>query len=669
MKFDVLGRIRNMQLPDGRTALLYSVYEAISNAIQAAEERFGKAEFAKRGIISILAQTNPDKTLKYLAISDNGIGLNSKHLEAFETCDTRQKYALGGKGVGRLVWMKVFDRIDVESCYELGLDRIERVRFRFDPTLENSLVDLQRTPESSSDSVGTKIMLSAVRGDQNAAISPSILTRYICHHFFPFFIAGSMPRLYVQFGRRDINIADYLDSKIDKQGEEKVAIAQGTVGEIDISHVYVDKSISQELSNSILLTAQGRVVQSVPIEKKFALRSLENGRAYVCVVKAPFLDAKVDQERTGFKSLESEIDAIKDAALDAAERFLEAHIAKVRIVQKKLVIEILEEHPQLAVSVKDVDSYVSGLSPSMSEEDIGKTLFTLLYRRERRIRHQIHALEHRDESQPTNDEAIEELVDKVSDDAKRRLAEYTIKRHQIIQIARSLIRYVSPDNSKYHWEKAVHELICPMGKMLSAKDYDDHNLWLIDDLLSYYSFFASDKSMAALGIEGEKKEPDLIFLNPHGFRRAGTNDPVVIIEFKRPGDEHLSSDPVDQVLDYIERLRSRTVRDVEGEVVSDIHEQTPFECIIICDLTEGARTKFKRSVAQTPTPDGMGYYGVSPSHKASIRVMSYGKVFRDAELRNKSFFDKLGLLPQEIRDALSQSASTVARPQTAETTA
>jgi hypothetical protein len=28
-----------------------------------------------------------------------------------------------------------------------------------------------------------------------------------------------------------------------------------------------------------------------------------------------------------------------------------------------------------------------------------------------------------------------------------------------------------------------------MGKMLDAKRYDEHNLWLIDDLLSYYSFF------------------------------------------------------------------------------------------------------------------------------------------------------------------------------------
>jgi cell division protein ZapA (FtsZ GTPase activity inhibitor) len=66
MKFDVMGRIGNMRLPDGKTALLYSIYEAVSNAIQAIEERFGKAEFAKRGVIKVLIDLHADKTLKLI---------------------------------------------------------------------------------------------------------------------------------------------------------------------------------------------------------------------------------------------------------------------------------------------------------------------------------------------------------------------------------------------------------------------------------------------------------------------------------------------------------------------------------------------------------------------------------------------------------------------------
>lgn len=653
MKFDVEGRIGNMRLPDGRTALLYSMYEAVSNAVQAIEERFGKADFAKRGVIGLMIGLRENKTLNYIAISDNGIGLNQTHLESFETCDTRQKYLIGGKGVGRLIWMKVFDRIDVESTYEKGLDQWERIKFRFDPTRDDSLVDLQRT-SGSHEQVGTKIVLSGIKSDQNAGLSRSVLSRQLCHHFFPYFIAGSMPKLNVLFGRRDLDIVTYLDTKVDRQGEKKIEIEEFDIGEITFSHVYVEKNLSQELSNTILLTAQGRVVKSIEIEAKFALRGLDNGKAYVCVVTGVFLNASVDQERTGFKAPEGAIDAITTAALDAVEQFLSAHIAAVRRTQKRLVVELLEEHPQLSISVKDVDGYVGTLSPSMSEEEIGKTLFTLLYRHERRLKRDISTVSNGADT-PTlggQNEKIAELVQKVTDDAKRRLAEYTIKRHQIIQLARALLKYRDDENRTYHRERAIHELICPLGKMYESKDYDEHNLWLIDDLLSYYSFFASDKALAALGVDGERKEPDLIFFNPYGFRRAGTNDPIVIIEFKRPGDEFLSSDPIEQVLEYVEKLRSRTVRDIEGSMISDISENTPFECIVICDLSAGSRRKFERGLAQNPTPDGMGYYGFSPKHRASIRVLSYSKVFRDAELRNQSFFTRLGLLPTEVRRAL-----------------
>ena len=41
MKFDIQGRIENMDFPDGKTAVLYSVYEAVSNSIHAIIDRFG----------------------------------------------------------------------------------------------------------------------------------------------------------------------------------------------------------------------------------------------------------------------------------------------------------------------------------------------------------------------------------------------------------------------------------------------------------------------------------------------------------------------------------------------------------------------------------------------------------------------------------------------------
>ncbi|MBJ6987085.1 ATP-binding protein [Devosia sp. MC521] len=648
MKLNFEGRLSNMRLPDGATALVYSVFEGVMNGIQAIEERFTVHEAANKG--KILVEIHKEnKRLSAIKIGDNGIGLSDAHLEAFNECDTRSKAAIGGRGVGRLVWHKAFDRVAVQSTTDSLLGSL-KVSFDFRPEMEESRSDLKVDEVQATES-GTAITLSGPL-DPDLTLASASLTRSLCLHFFPFFLAGSMPNLVVVEGKRQIDVGEYVSERMSVELSEELDL-KGQIGVLRISHVYADPKIARKLVNSILLTAQGRVVDAIEIEKKFALRQLSNHRAYVCVVEGAFLNDKVDQERTSFKARPEELERIREAVIDAAEKFLAAHIDQIRQTQKRFVISLLEEHPQLAVSVTDVDGYVKSLSPGMNDEDIGKTLFTLLYRRERKLKAEINHLGSQPEDLPEQVDAnVARLLHQVNEGAKLRLAEYTIKRHQVIQIAKSLLKSLDDSSRKYALEKTVHDLICPMGTILSSKEYASHNLWLVDELLSCYQFFASDKTLSSISDSSSTKEPDLVFLNPFGFRREGTNDPVVIVEFKRPGDEKTSSDPIDQVLTYVERLRSRTVRDVEGQVVDEIGEHTPFECIVVCDLTEGTRAKLRRSIVQTPTPDGLGFYGYSPIHRASIRVLSYRKMFRDAEARNMNFFRNLGLLPEEVEAAL-----------------
>jgi hypothetical protein len=180
--------------------------------------------------------------------------------------------------------------------------------------------------------------------------------------------------------------------------------------------------------------------------------------------------------------------------------------------------------------------------------------------------------------------------------------------------------------------------------MYTSGDYDDHNLWIIDESLAGYQFFASDKSIKSLVMEGGSlKEPDIIFFNPLGFRQQGGDDPISIVEFKRPGDKIPSNNPVSQVLEYVEELRGNSVKDVDGEIVCDVKPTTPFNCFIVCELTDRTRRMLQRSVAQTQMPDGEGYYGWSTPHNAFIQVISFRKMLRDAYVRSKAFFDALRL--------------------------
>ena len=644
MKFDVLGRISNMGLPDGKLAILYSVYEAVSNSVHAIEAKFGE-DAASHGEITVNVDTDSANLIETISITDNGTGFTPGNLEAFDTSDSRFKEAIGGKGVGRLIWVKVFRSISVSSSYQDAGEK-RSIHFDFVPQDEDSIQNTKSDPEFRLDH-GSTVTLHNVRTNENEKVRRISFLRDLALHFFSYFMAGSMPSIWVEYNGDRSDLSEFIKGKIEPATTVTVSFeVEGKISELTMSHMYVDSTISTELKNSILLTAHHRLVgDPVSIERKYALRELEGRKAYVGLVSGSFLNERVDQERLSFRLTSSQSDAMHSALLESAAEFLSDHIGKLQSKQKVTVQSLLVEHPQLVAQVKNIDSYVSRLSPGMDEEQIGENLFTLLYRDERKISRKIREY---DEIESLDDEAkseAEKVLERVSDQAKHRLAELVVKRRQVLRLARSFLRYRNDGEDAYHYEKAIHDLICPMGEMLTDEDYSRHNLWIVDDLLAYYQFFASDKQVRVLAKDSDsQKEPDLVFFNPLGFRREGTNDPVVLVEFKRPGDERPSKDPVDQVLEYIEKLKSKTVRDINGDVVSEIRKDTPFECYVVCDLTEGTRKILSRSLAAHETPDGEGYFGFAPNHKAAIHVISYKKMLRDAELRNEVFFKKLGLL-------------------------
>ena len=634
-----------MRLPDGKAAILYSVYEAVSNSVHAIEDRFGEDEAAKKGKIVVEILTDDDRCVESISISDNGIGFTSEHLEAFNTSDSRFKEKRGGKGIGRLIWFKVFEEIKVQSRFEES-GSVRSISFDFMPENENSI---QNRTDSVQENVieGAYIFLTRVRPSQRQIIRKISFLRDLALHFFSYFMAGSMPNMTVIFDGSHESVASFIKDKIEPPVEIETNLElDGEIYVLKMSHMYVDGTISAELKNTILLTAHHRLVgDPISIERKFALNELRDRKAYVGLVRGKFLDDRVDQERTGFKLTTKQDDALRDLILQAAEQFLLDHISEMRERQTNTVSSLLQEHPQLVAKVGDIDGYVANLSPGMDVEQIGENLFTLLYRDERKLSKRIREFSELESLDEKAQSEAKSVLSAISDQAKHRLAELVVKRRQVLTLARSFLRYRDDETHAHHYEKTIHDLICPLGEILTSKDYTAHNLWIIDDLLAYYSFFASDKQIKTIAPDADSsKKPDLIFFNPLGFRREGTNDPVVLVEFKRPGDEFTSKDPVDQILGYIEILRSKTVRDIEGEVVSKIRENTQFECYIICDLTEGTRRLLARSLAPHETPDGEGYFGFAPNHKAVIHVISFKKMLRDAELRNEVFFNKLGLI-------------------------
>ena len=143
MKTNLRGRLRNTKLPKSRGLL--PLFEAIVNSIHGLEEVQiplieGLIQVVIKRERSPLYDTSTDDAVSShptsgdivsFHVTDNGVGFNEANFKSFETLDTDYKVEKGGRGIGRLLWLKAFDRIDVVSCFLNEDEALEQRTFSF----------------------------------------------------------------------------------------------------------------------------------------------------------------------------------------------------------------------------------------------------------------------------------------------------------------------------------------------------------------------------------------------------------------------------------------------------------------------------------------------------------------------------------------------------------
>ena len=142
------GRLRNTNLPYSKG--LIPVFEAVINSIEAIEERSqaeGKtlSDYSIRLDIDRATQLylepkrgpRPEGDIEGFRITDDGVGFNDRNWESFRTLDSLHKVEKGCRGIGRLMWLKAFNNVEVRSTYEES-GAIRQRDFAFDMTNEVS---------------------------------------------------------------------------------------------------------------------------------------------------------------------------------------------------------------------------------------------------------------------------------------------------------------------------------------------------------------------------------------------------------------------------------------------------------------------------------------------------------------------------------------------------
>jgi hypothetical protein len=116
------------------------------------------------------------------------------------------------------------------------------------------------------------------------------------------------------------------------------------------------------------------------------------------------------------------------------------------------------------------------------------------------------------------------------------------------------------------------------------------------------------------------------------------------VEFKKPGrnDYTANDNPIRQSFKLVEQIRAGKFV-VNGRTVPVANDHIPATIYAVCDLTDSLRSSLKEMDAFL-TPDSQGYYGFHRTFGVYYEVVDYNKLLRDAEKRNRIFFDKLNIL-------------------------
>lgn len=648
LESDIVGRVNRLPLRPSEKTTLLPLMEAISNSVYSITDLYGD-QAASRGRITVHIHRDDESRVTGFDVNDNGLGFTDENYKSFKTPDSRLKEKRGGKGVGRLAWLKVFSRISIDSTYSEGAEW-KRRSFDFRLTDRNQIEEHDAKPEQKSYNTIVSFKGFTPNFDGRAPVTPGVIQNRIAAHFIPLFVAGNAPKVIVEDNDGLTEIESLFSESIVEQATETILMGDGEdTFELTVWSLKCSRRMrfAPPAFNYAFIAGDSRSVIEYPIDEQLGLKALDGEYLYVGCASSPYLDQKVNSERTAFILDPGEIDEVKRNVANAARSFLHPYIAKALAKKVETGRELIAENPQFLYMADDLEDFAQALQPNaFGKEEIFLEMSRNRFRRQKRFSGVEHSIKTGGLLKEPLTEKVNEYTRFIADEKRGALAEYVTKRKAVLDLFENLLEHKEPERETYNKEDALHQLFCPMRIDSKGLTIEDHNLWLLDDRLAFFNYFASDKILSQYTTLPDDERPDLAFFYDAcvAWREREETDTVVIVEFKRPMREDYSKgkDPVQQVLSYVRRLKETSGEtDIRGRSIMGIRPSTSFHCYVVADITP---TLEERIIGRfEKTPDSQGYFGYTTNPSAFVEIIPFGKVMRDARLRNAIFFQKLGI--------------------------
>lgn len=654
---------------------LLPLFEAIVNSIQSIEEleiSDGKIDI-KVIRENTLLNTGMDEQWKTdieaFEITDNGVGFNDKNYESFDIYGSTHKSQKGCKGVGRITWLKAFSKVEVESTYEKDGKYYDR-DFSFSIANER---ELQKEQESSKTQTGTKVTLDSfiTKYKKQCPKLLETLARDIMNHCFAYFVLSSCPVINISDDDNSICINNLFNESIKGQISTQPFTVKGREFQIINAKNFAPSSTIHMLH----FCAHQREVYGDKLSK--IIKNLtgkltnEDGEEFVYAgyIIGEVLDESLNSERTNFDTLQEELEVneqqveidgldnvteiskkdIVDAVIPIIEEYLKTDIDKYSAKTTERIQNYVKTNPRYRSLLKHYEDGI-GRIPFIQEDDKlelelfkQEQAYRLLLKKDQKkfLEEDINSI--KDYSEYT--QKCTEYMEKISDAGKDDLADYIMHRKVMLDILSKNLEYVDDEKKRYALEKQIHKIIFPMQATSDEIDYEKHNLWIIDEKLAYHYYLASDKPIESYDIVESDcgEEPDIAIFEPAFALTGDSKDTdvnnITIIEFKRP--DRTDKDCIDQVMEYVDKIRKGKAKDSKGRTVAEnTYQSVRFTCYVLCDVSADM-ADFLRLRGYRKTPDGKSFYFYNDDFNTYIEVVPYNKIVQDSKMRNKMLFDKL----------------------------
>ena len=334
-KLNILGIVKGIK---AQTTYLTPIIEAVCNSIDSIGNH-------PNGSVDIIAFRDGQRNIEDRAdasvsgsivgfdIVDNGSGFTEANRDSFDTYLSGHKYKSGGKGFGRFMYLKYFQRVSVDSYYQKGKESWHRT---FDFGHNEEIIENERNELCQGKNIANKTTLhlkSAVKG-YNADKGLDVIARKLVERLLVFFVdkTESMPTIILKEsdGSNPYILNDFVSCNNTIQFVQEQAFE--LLDKKQTRHRFVVKAYKvyfSSLTNKVILTAHRREVTNRPLhtyvpEFKETLMDIEDGKQRTYAIRSyvigEYLDEHVDTERGDFSLAHEEGDIFADISIERIEK-------------------------------------------------------------------------------------------------------------------------------------------------------------------------------------------------------------------------------------------------------------------------------------------------------------------------------------------------------------